>query len=189
MMGGNTMPRTALLVIDVQRGAFDGVRCEPITDAQRLVDHSVALIHAAREAAVPIVFIQHCAEPGDAFEEGSPHGELHEALQPLSGDKVLKKHASSAFQGTDLAGLLDGLGAERLVVCGLQSEFCVFNTSRSALDKGFALTVAEDGHTTWPSKTETANAISARINEDLQKRGAELRSTADIARSWREAKA
>lgn len=187
-MGANTMPRTALLVIDVQRGAFDGARCEPIADAQRLVDHCVALVGAAREAAVPIVFIQHCDEAGQAFEEGSPHWELHESLQPLAGDKRVKKHESSAFDGTDLAGLLDGLRAEQLVVCGLQSEFCVFNTSRSALEKGFVLVVAEDGHSTWPSKAETANAISARINQDLQHRGAELRSTADIARSWREAR-
>lgn len=187
-MAGIALARTALLVVDVQRGAFDGVRCDPIADAQRLVDRSVTLVNAARDAAVPIVFIQHCDEAGQAFEEGTPHWALHESLQPLAGDKLVKKRQSSAFDGTDIARLLGGLKTEQLVVCGLQSEFCVFNTSRSALEKGFAVTLAEDGHSTWPSNGETANDISARINQDLQGRGATLRSTADIARAWREAR-
>jgi nicotinamidase-related amidase len=85
------------------------------------------------------------------FEEGSIHWELHESLTPRPSDKVLKKYASSAFEGTELARMLAGLEAKKLVLCGLQSEFCVYNTAKSALALGYEVVIAEDGHSTWPS--------------------------------------
>jgi nicotinamidase-related amidase len=182
----DTMTRQALLVIDLQRGAFDGARCPVIAGPQSLIDNAVRLVSSARESRTPVVFIRHCeTEAGSPFEEGTAHGELHEALQPQPGDTLLKKYASSAFEGTDLAATLQTLGASELVVCGLQSEFCVSNTTRSALALGFAVVVAQDGHGTWPSGGETAAAISARANQALAAAGATLRSSADLARSLR----
>jgi hypothetical protein len=37
------MNSTVLIVIDIQRGAFDGERCTPIDRPQALVDHAVSL--------------------------------------------------------------------------------------------------------------------------------------------------
>ena len=53
---------------------------------------------------------------------------------PAPGDAVLKKRASSSFEGTDLDSQLRAEGVKRLVLCGLQSEFCVSNTARSAAE-------------------------------------------------------
>jgi nicotinamidase-related amidase len=175
------MTQTALLVIDLQRGAFDSVRCPPVDRAPALIHHAVALVDAARLAGVPVVFVQHCqADAGAPFEEGTTHGQLHEALRPQSGDTVLKKIQSSAFDGTDLADRLQALAAGELVVCGLQSEFCVSNTTRSALALGLGVLVAEDAHSTWPSNGLSAEAIAANVNRDLRAAGATLRSTREL---------
>ena len=177
------MRDTALLVIDLQRAAFDGERCPPIDRPQTLVDKAARLVSAAHEGGAPVVFIQHCEGAGQPFEEGSPHWELHEVLMPQPNDTLMRKYASSAFEGTDLAKRLQDLGAQQLVLCGLQSEFCVQNTARSALEAGFAVVIAQDVHGTWPSKTETASEISERINRELQSSGVHLKSTADLVRS------
>ena len=182
------MRDTALLVIDLQRAAFDGERCPPIDRPQTLVDKAARLVSAAHEGGAPVVFIQHCEGAGQPFEEGSPHWELHEVLMPQPNDTLMRKYASSAFEGTDLAKRLQDLGAQQLVLCGLQSEFRVQNTARSALEAGFAVVIAQDGHGTWPSKTETASEISERINRELQSSGVHLKSTADLVRSLREAR-
>jgi len=182
------MTRQALLVIDLQRGAFDGVRCPVIHGQQALIDNAVQLVQSARDAGTPVVFVQHCEkEAGSPFEEGTAHWELHNALQPLPGDSVVKKSASSAFEGTDLAAKLQTLGARELVVCGLQSEFCVSNTTKSALELGFAVVVAQDGHGTWPWDGEEAPVISERANQTLAAAGATLQTTAALARSLRAA--
>lgn len=181
----NAMPKTALLVIDIQRGAFDGARCPAIDRAAELVANAGALISAARAAGTPVVFIQHCDEPGEAFEADTPHGEFHEALSPQPGDSVVRKRASSAFENTQLAATLQGLGAQQLVLCGLQSEFCVSNTSKAALALGYGVRVAQDGHSTWPSRGRSAQSISDGVNTELQSLGAVLVPTVSLAAAFR----
>ena len=179
--------RVALLVIDIQRGAFDGARCPPIDRSTELVNSARTLVDAARAADSPIVFIQHCAEPDHPFEEGSPHWEFHDELSPLPGDTILRKHASSAFENTDLASRLEGLGTKDLVLCGLQSEFCVYNTAVSALELGYNVRVAMDGHSTWPSDDRPSADISEEVNGKLAKKGAVMESTNSLAASLRTA--
>lgn len=74
------MTQTALRVIDIQRGAFDGVRCDPIDPPENLVTSALNLLNllnAARGNGTPIVLGQQGAGAGAPFEEGSFHGEVH----------------------------------------------------------------------------------------------------------------
>ena len=182
----SAMPKTALLVIDIQRGAFDGARCPVIDRAAELVANASALVAAARAAGSPVVFIQHLDEPGGAFEQDTPHGEFHADVAPRPGEAVIRKRASSAFENTELAATLHGLDAQQLVLCGLQSEFCVCNTSKAALALGYGVRLAADGHSTWPSGGRSSEAISAGVNAELHALGAVLASTASLAVSLRD---
>jgi len=169
------MTQTALLVIDIQRGAFDGVRCPPMDQPERLVREANRLVAAAREGGRPVVFIQHCeTDADDPFQEGTEHWQLHESLQPAPGELRLHKRKSSSFEGTGLDEQLKGRGVDRLVLCGLQSEHCVSNTARSALTLGYAVQVAEDGHGTWPSNGRGAEEIRAEVHRKLTDAGAVL---------------
>jgi nicotinamidase-related amidase len=179
------MPSPALLVIDIQCGAFDGARCPPIDRSAELVSNAVALVAAARDAESPIIFIQHCDDPDQPFEEGTPHWEFHERLSPRPSDIVIKKYASSAFENTELGATLQSLEIAELVVCGLQSEFCVSNTSKAALALGYRVTVAQDGHSTWPSEGRASLVIAEEVNEELRSLGAVLASTASLAAKLR----
>ena len=177
---------TALLVIDIQRGAFDGARCPPIAGGDSLVRAACALLDAARDGGMPVVFIQHSEDaPGDPFEDGSPHWELHHALAPADGDLVMKKHASSSFEGTSLDEYLRRRNVEQVVVCGLQSEFCVSNTARAALRLGYDVEVAADGHATWPSEGRDAAAITDAVNAALTDAGARVETVERLAASLR----
>lgn len=178
------MNDTALLVIDIQRGAFDGVRCPPMDRPERLLDAAGRLIAAARGGQRPIVFVQHCeATPGEPFEEGTEHWLLHESLQPAPGEIVLYKRASSSFDGTTLDEQLRARGVGRLVLCGLQSEHCVSNTARSALALGYGVDVAEDGHGTWDWDGRLAEDIRAEVNAALRAAGARLAPTETLGQS------
>ncbi len=177
--------KTALLVIDIQRGAFDAMRCPPIASADRLIANATALVTAARAGGHTLVFVQHCDEPLAPFEEGTVHWLLHEALVPASGDVVLKKYASSSFEATDLHAQLEARGVKDLLLCGLQSEFCVSNTTRSALALGYAVTVAGDGHSTWPSDDKGADEISEIVNAQLGSCGAKICATQDMVQALR----
>jgi len=175
------MSTTALLVIDIQRGAFDGVRCPPIHGPTELVANASLLIAAARDAGSPTVFVQHCDVAGAPFEEGTPHWELHEQLVPNVGETIIKKYASSAFENTLLGETLERLKINDVILCGLQSEFCVRNTGNAAIDRGYNVRLAQDGHGTWPSGGQSSEVISETVNKELAARGAIVASTADLA--------
>ena len=49
---------------------------------------------------------------------------------------------------TGLHEHLHSIGAERLVICGLQSEYCVEMTTRRAFNLGYGITLVADGHST-----------------------------------------
>jgi nicotinamidase-related amidase len=172
---------TALLVIDIQRGAFDGMRCPPIDRPAELVANASLLVAAAREAGSTVVFVQHCDEPGAPFEVGTPHWELHEHLAPKPGETVLKKYASSSFENTNLGDMLQRLAIKDVILCGLQSEFCVRNTGNGALDLGYTVRIAQDGHSTWPSEGKSSEMISENVNRELAAHGAIVVPTADLA--------
>ncbi len=179
---------TALLVIDVQRGAFDGVLHRPINQPATLIDATTRLLDAARSGGAPVVFIQHCEGPGELFTVDTPQWALHEALVPQASEAIVHKRASSAFEDTDLAQVLAGMKADSLVLCGLQSEFCVSNTAKSALTNGFKVIVAQDGHSTWPSGELSADAIVAQTNAALAAAGAELETVDNLVAALKIAK-
>lgn len=179
------MPNQALLIIDIQRGAFDGARCPVIDSPERLVANAGSLLQAARAGGHTVVFVHHCDEAGSPFEEGSVHWSFHESLVAAPGELVLKKHASSSFKDTDLDDQLKARGVTGLVVCGLQSEFCVSNTTRSALQLGYTVRVARDGHNTWPSEGRSAAEIEAEVNTRLAQAGALLETTEGLGAALR----
>ncbi|QPF71685.1 isochorismatase family protein [Roseateles sp. DAIF2] len=184
------MSSTALLVIDIQRGAFDGVRCPPIDAAERFVGNAQLLVEAARAGGHPIVFVQHCeSDPRAPFEEGSVHWQLHESLQPQGErESTLRKYAFSAFENTDLDARLKAQGLTDLVICGLQSEYCVSHATQSALQLGYRVQLAQDGHSTWPTEEQGPAEIRDQVNATLAAAGASLASSAELAARLAKAK-
>lgn len=174
--------RTAVLIIDVQRGAFDGERCPVITGSEPLLANIARLIDAARSSNLEAVFIQHSAPKGAVLEEGSSRWQFHPDIRPLEGEAIVTKRESSAFNGTPLHDVLQALDIGSLILCGLQSEHCVAHTARSGLGLGYTVTLARDAHSTWPDGGWTAEQLVARENERLARQGTVLKSTEDLIR-------
>lgn len=179
------MSNTALLVVDIQRAAFDGVRCPPMDAPEQLLRSAQTLIAAARSGGYPIIFIQHCEGPNAPFEENTEHWLLHQSLVPAPDDLQLHKYKSSSFEGTSLDAQLKARSVGELIVCGLQSENCVSNTTRAALQLGYKVHLARDGHGTWPWDGKSAGEIRAEVNTRLADAGATLAATDDLAHMLR----
>jgi nicotinamidase-related amidase len=79
----------------------------------------------------------------------------------------LDKRATDSFHQTALHALLQDRGVQDLVICGLQSEFCVDTTTRRALALGYPVTLVADGHSTLDNGVLRAAQISAHHNVTL----------------------
>jgi nicotinamidase-related amidase len=63
---------------------------------------------------------------------------------PDGSEIVILKKNPSAFFGTNLAGVLNGMAVDTLVVCGVSTSGCVRATAVDALGYGFRSVVVEE---------------------------------------------
>ncbi len=172
---------TALLVIDMQLCAFDGKLFPPVHEGENLLDEVRRLISTARRSAIPVVFVQHCASlEGQPFARGTHGWEIHPSIAPEPGEPVVFKVQSSGFVDTDLQDVLAEIAAETVIVCGIQSEHCVTNTSISALELGLEVVVAKNAHGTFSTEECSASEIIERQNDLLSARGARIQTIASL---------
>lgn len=93
---------------------------------------------------MPVVWVQ----DHGSFAEGSADWELAAPLRRRAGEPLVRKEYRDSFSETDLAGVLESLGVQRLVVAGAQSDYCIRTTTQAAAARGFDVTLVSDAHTT-----------------------------------------
>jgi nicotinamidase-related amidase len=156
--------KSALLVIDVQQALCSGEW--RVFDIDQVVDRINELAAKARSVGAPVFFIQHEEDRG-SLQFGSKGWQLYERLDAKPDDIRIRKSASDAFHGTELHALLQARGVGELVVCGVQSEFCVDSTVRRALSLRFAVVLVSNAHSTMDNGVLSAAQISAHHNATL----------------------
>ncbi|GLU41131.1 cysteine hydrolase family protein [Pseudomonas sp. NBRC 100443] len=152
----------ALLVIDVQHALCGGA--DACFDHQGVVERINGLGRRARDLGLPVIFVQH-EEPEGDFRPGSEGWQLAPALQVADGDPRVRKTTPDSFHGTELDALLRKLGVTGLVICGMQTDFCVDTTVRRALAEGYDVVLAGDAHSTLDNRVLRAEQIIAHHNE------------------------
>ena len=169
----------ALMVIDVQQGMFAFPESPP-HDGAAVVERIRGLIAAARRQQKPVFFVQHDGDPGDVLAQDAPGFAYHPALTPLPGDTVSVKRYCNAFQETDLEAQLEAAGIRHLIVCGMQSEYCVDTTVRAAFERGYKITLVSDAHTTFDNPGLPAVDIVGHHNRTLEGSFATLLPAASV---------
>jgi nicotinamidase/pyrazinamidase len=161
---------TALVVVDVQNDFADPDGSLYVRDGQQVVPVANEQIAAATSAGAYFVYSQdwhpastpHFADQGGLWPvhcvKGSWGAAFHPDLQVV-GDVVHKGDQGgdgySAFserdplsgetEPTTLQRLLAEHGVERLVICGLATDYCVVETVADARSLGYPVTVIRDG--------------------------------------------
>lgn len=132
-------PGSALIVIDVQN-----VIVAKAYKRDEVVANIKAAVDKAREASIPVIWIQHSDEE---IVRGSEEWQIVPELSPLPSETIVEKHYRSSFVETNLSQVLEGKGIGHLYICGAETNICVRHTSHSALEQGYDITLIEDAHT------------------------------------------
>ena len=167
MLTSSSSRKSALLIIDLQIGMFNGERLAPIHDGERLLAQAQEALQHARSRGAPVIHVRHSGPSGHLLEHETPNWHIHPAIAPRTGEKVIDKLTPDAFHKTSLMAYLRAQGVNQLIVLGAQSEVCVDTTCRRAFSLGFRVGLASDGHSTWDNRTLTADQIIRHTNETL----------------------
>lgn len=155
---------TALLIIDVQQALCAGAY--KAFEVERVIERINRVSRQFRDAGAPVVLVQHEA-PDSPFAHGSTGWQLATGLEVSPDDVGLRKTTPDSFHRTELQAALQARGVKQLVICGLQSEFCVDTTTRRALALGYPVQLVADGHSTCDNGVLSAAQISAHHNHTL----------------------
>jgi nicotinamidase-related amidase len=179
MQAWRNISMNALVIIDVQIGMFTFPGHAP-HDGEATVARIAGLLTRARENGVPVFFVQHAGARGDALEQGTPGFPFRPELAPRDGESVTVKQHCNSFQNTDFDQTLKRAGIDHLIVCGMQSEYCVDTAVRAAVERGYKVTLVSDAHTTFDTKALTGAQIAAHHNATLDGSFATLKATSGV---------
>lgn len=79
---------------------------------------------------------------------GSKEAEFLPEIAPQEDEIIINKTASGVFNSTNVHYVLSNMGIKSLFITGVYTNECVETTVRDASDRGYNVTVIEDGCTT-----------------------------------------
>jgi len=164
--------RTALVVVDVQNDFADPGGSLSVSGGETILPLVNAEIGRALATGALIVYTQdwhppstpHFAKDGGVWPvhcvRDTRGAEFHPALRVAEAAPVVRKGTggedgysgftvadpvSGKHSTTELGGILAGRGAERLVIVGLATDYCVRDTALDARSLGLGAVVLRDG--------------------------------------------
>ena len=133
-----------LIIIDMQEALLQG---DAKHDISSVLERINRLAERVRRRGGCVIFIQHDGAPGDDFAPFTPGWAVMGSIRKDPSDRIVHKTLNDAFFGTSLKDDLTQIGAQRVLVAGWATDFCVDATVRSGAALGFKLVVVSDCHT------------------------------------------
>lgn len=164
-------PKTALIVIDLQKGIVSLPSVHPMAE---VVQQACTLAEAFRGRGLPVVLVNVAGAPPGRTEQAPrvrefPAGwaDLLPELQQQPQDYIVTKRTVDAFVNTDLEAWLKGEGVTQVVIAGVSTSMGVEATARHARDLGFNVTLAVDAMTdmSLDAHTNSIANIFPRLGE------------------------
>jgi streptothricin hydrolase len=157
----------ALMLIDVQRNMLEPPA--PVPSAASVRTALEDLLLSARQAGAFVVHVQNDGPPGEPDEPGTDGWQL--VFPAGAGELIVRKDQSDTFAANPaLAKDLADKEITEVVIAGMQSNYCVAESSRGALKRGLQTILASGAHATY-DENEPASAISAQVERELAAEG------------------
>lgn len=165
-----------LIVIDIQKGITD----ERLYDFDGFINNVTNIIDTARKNGVELIYVQHDDGPGTGFSVGDKDFEIAEQVAPIAGEKIFVKEINSFFGNKELAEYLEKEDDKDVMIVGLQTNFCIDASVKSAFERGFRVIIPEGTNSTFDNGYMDAETTYRYYNEMMwPKRFAECVSLED----------
>lgn len=153
--------KKALIIIDMQIMplVWKDYGGKTLYEEEKLIENTKYLIDKARKRNTAIYYIMYTEPEGSPRAQNQPLWQVLDKLVPAAQDYVVIKHHADSFLETELHTLLQDNEIDTLVMCGVQTEYCVDTTVKSAYSHGYKVELVRDCHSTYNSDVLTAEQM------------------------------
>ena len=148
-----------LLVIDIQKGITDS----RLFNFEAFIDDTIRIIKAARDNQIEVIYFQHDDGPGTGFSIGDEDFEIAEQVIPREGEKIFIKNINSCFGNKDFTDYVKD--DNTLMIVGLQTNFCIDATVKSAFERGYKVIVPQGANSTFDNDYMTGEETYKYYND------------------------
>ena len=152
-----------LLTVDIQKGITDS----RLYAFDTFIDRVVRLIDAARRNHVEVIFFQHDDGPGTGFSVGDSDFEIAGQVAPEAGEKVFIKTINSGFGNKAFTEYMETQEDKRLMIIGLQTNYCIDATVKSAFERGYQVIIPAGANSTFDNEYMTGETTYRYYNENI----------------------
>ena len=152
-----------LLVVDMQKCLVD----DDLFAFDSFMERVVRIIDAARKHHVEVIYVQHDAGPGSGMSVGDLGFEIADQVRPEPGEKVFVKTINSCFGNKDFKAYMELQEDKRLMIVGLQTNYCIDCTIKSAFERGFQIIIPEGTNSTFDIAYMSGETPYRYYNEDV----------------------
>jgi len=152
-----------LLVVDMQKCLVD----EELYDYDSFVEKTAKLIDAARKNRIEVIYVQHDAGPGSGLSAGDDGFEIADQVAPAKDEKVFVKTINSCFGNPEFREYMEHQEDKRLMIIGLQTNYCIDATVKSAFERGYEVIIPEGTNSTFDNDYMTGEITVRYYNEDV----------------------
>ena len=171
------MKNIALMVIDMQEGL---VKDHPYNE-RKVIENIKKLLKTARENNLEIVYVRHDDGQGTDLAYGTDAWQVYSEIKPEKGEYIVEKTYNSAFHKTDLREYLTNKNIDTLVLTGMQTEYCIDATLKSAFDYEYEIIIPEETNTTFDNEYMTGGNLYEFYNYKIwNKRFAKVMPVEDV---------
>ncbi len=150
-----------IIVVDVQKGITD----EKLYDFNRFLKNVSEIIDTARKNNVEVIYVQHNDGPGTGFSIGDKDFEIADQVAPMAGEKIFIKEINSFFGNKELVEYLEESADKELMIVGLQTNFCIDASVKSAFERGYRVVIPEGTNSTFDNDYMDAKTTYRYYNE------------------------
>ena len=156
---------TALLVIDAQ----ELITNDRLYAFDRFTENVRTLIAEARKFGVEVIYVRHDDGEGKPLSMGNKGFDVYSGFAPEAGERIFDKYVNSPFRDSGLLEYLQKKGVKRLIVTGLQTDYCIDATVKCGFENGFEMIVPEFCNSTFDNDFMTAEQTYRYYNEFMWK--------------------
>lgn len=157
------MEKIVLMVVDVQNAL---IKEHPYNE-DRVIENIKKLILAARSNTKEVIYVRHNDDNDPDFTMGTEGWQIYKDIEPEKDEKIFEKQYNSAFHKTELRAYLKEKEVDAIILVGLQTEYCIDATCKSAFDYGYKVIIPEETNTTFNNDYLTGDKLYEFYNKNI----------------------